>query len=742
MFFLKNLLLLLHQQSNFLLMLIIGLLAFVIYANTLKHGYVWDDDIVITYNQNVQKGLAGIPAIFSYQSNATQRVEDQYGYRPITLSAFALDIALFGKNPFYGHLMSVLYFALLCMLLYFTLQKLAWQYPKWIPFLATLLFVVHPIHVEVVANIKSRDEILALLFGCLAFLAAFRYVKNNSFLAYGAVLGTFMLAILAKEHLIIFAFLVPAALLIFYQASLSKILNLALPLSLMMSLRAMLISDIVSTGMAVALLCLNVLGLVLLYAWVNRQQLLASRKNSISLLDKKKAGSFVAALVIVMVLGGIMAHFLGNFTATTPSKIAVEKVGEQGEFIESFELNNSFFHVYTYPKRMALSFKVLGQYAKNFLLPYPLVYFYGYSQIPLTNFGDWQVILSLILHLLLVFYVLWGLTKTGLHRLGSYTALFYLVSILLCSQLVVYMPDTMADRFYFTPSIAACLAILLLLAGLFGVNTAINSISEKTKKQAPLKSNSLLTVVLIMAGVYALLTINRNKVWQSNEVLFAADMPHLKNCAKAHYYYGSSLYKKFKNASKEEQEQLKEPMLYHLQKSTEISDKSYYGYIHLIRAYLGLSKKEEAFAALQRVTALYPNELKSNQLMGMYYYYEKDFDQAIKYLLKAHQKAPKSTEHYFYLAWSYVNNGQTENALLLLEEGSELLPKYEGFYNVMSDIYLREQSYGKAIEALQKLLKINDNFQPAYLKIIDAYHALGEETNAAKYLKLARQKGY
>ena len=72
--------------------LIIFLLAFIQYSNTLGHDFAWDDKIVIQENDRVQQGFSGIPELFlKYNSDLRK---DQYGYRPITLTSFAIDYAV------------------------------------------------------------------------------------------------------------------------------------------------------------------------------------------------------------------------------------------------------------------------------------------------------------------------------------------------------------------------------------------------------------------------------------------------------------------------------------------------------------------------------------------------------------------------------------------------------------------------------------------------------------------------
>ena len=200
---------LMQKYQITLFSIIIALSAFFQYSNTLNHNYVWDDLIVVTNNEKVKKGFGGIKEIFTEYDPSSEKLDEQYGYRPITLSSFALDVEIFGLNPYYGHLMSIIYFSILCVVLFLCLQMLFYSYSLWLPFFVTLLFVVHPIHVEVVANIKSRDEILALLFGLLALVTATKYIKKDKIYFLLMSVFSFILAILSKEHLTIFSLVIP-----------------------------------------------------------------------------------------------------------------------------------------------------------------------------------------------------------------------------------------------------------------------------------------------------------------------------------------------------------------------------------------------------------------------------------------------------------------------------------------------------------------------------------------------------
>lgn len=182
--------------------LFICLVAFGLYANTLGHDYAWDDSIVITANERVQKGFEGIPELlFNYKSGA---ISDTYGYRPITLISYAVEIGLFGLNPSISHFNNVILYTLLCLLIYQFLLQLfpnkRWQFCL----LVVLIYICHPLHTEVVANIKSRDEILAFIFGILALRYFLNYLTSKKGIFLFST-GIFLLfSFLSKESALAF----------------------------------------------------------------------------------------------------------------------------------------------------------------------------------------------------------------------------------------------------------------------------------------------------------------------------------------------------------------------------------------------------------------------------------------------------------------------------------------------------------------------------------------------------------
>jgi Flp pilus assembly protein TadD len=195
---------------------LLGGLALLLYVNTIHHDFALDDSIVIAQNQFTQEGLAGVPKILTHDSFEGWRPGGSSSaggrYRPLSLLTFALEVECFGLNAGRMHTFNVVLYALCAILLFVVLRTLLGTDRTALAFLASLLFVAHPLHTEVVANIKSRDELLCLIFLLATLLAAIRYTVRPGA---GMLLGTalcFALALLAKEMALSGIVLIPLAL--------------------------------------------------------------------------------------------------------------------------------------------------------------------------------------------------------------------------------------------------------------------------------------------------------------------------------------------------------------------------------------------------------------------------------------------------------------------------------------------------------------------------------------------------
>ncbi len=197
--------------------------AFLLYANTLQHGFVLDDAIVITDNMFTQQGVKGIGGIMSndtffgfFKVEGKDALVSGGRYRPMTLVLFALLYQMVGAAPFLFHLLTVVLFAVSCVLFYQTLLLLFGGAEKdralLLSWLAAVLFAAHPIHTEVVANIKGCDEIVTMLgsLGALYLIVKAYDTGQSKWGILGGVL--FFMACLSKENAASFVVMVPLAL--------------------------------------------------------------------------------------------------------------------------------------------------------------------------------------------------------------------------------------------------------------------------------------------------------------------------------------------------------------------------------------------------------------------------------------------------------------------------------------------------------------------------------------------------
>ena len=108
--------------------LLTGILGFLLYANTLSHGFVLDDKIVITENQFTKQGFSGIKDIFTHDSMTGFFGRDKNlvaggRYRPLSMAIHAVEWEIFGDWPLVYHLINVLCYALTGILLFFVLLQ-------------------------------------------------------------------------------------------------------------------------------------------------------------------------------------------------------------------------------------------------------------------------------------------------------------------------------------------------------------------------------------------------------------------------------------------------------------------------------------------------------------------------------------------------------------------------------------------------------------------------------------------
>ncbi len=204
--------------------------AFVLYFNTLNHQFVLDDDLVCIKNKFVQKkGIDGLGDIFTSSFHEGFTGNPDANYRPMMMAAFTIEKALFrekingstrtpesvDKEAKIYHFFNIFWYAIACGILYLLLLKIFEDKHYWLPLGITLLFVAHPIHTEVVANIKSRDEIFVMLGMVGTLFSILKYDETSKIKWLVLSLLSYFFATLSKESGLQIIALVPLTLFFF-----------------------------------------------------------------------------------------------------------------------------------------------------------------------------------------------------------------------------------------------------------------------------------------------------------------------------------------------------------------------------------------------------------------------------------------------------------------------------------------------------------------------------------------------
>ncbi|MBF0285467.1 MAG: hypothetical protein HQL51_13530 [Magnetococcales bacterium] len=151
-----------------------------------------DDPHYLTHNPMVAAGLSweGVRQAFSLQVGV-------FGlWMPLTWLSLMLDVSLFGMNPGAMHGVNLFFHVLNVILLFHLALRLIGR--PWAAFFAAALFAVHPQHVEAVAWVTERKELLSTLFGLMALRGHLRYVERPSPGRMVATAGWFFLSLSAK----------------------------------------------------------------------------------------------------------------------------------------------------------------------------------------------------------------------------------------------------------------------------------------------------------------------------------------------------------------------------------------------------------------------------------------------------------------------------------------------------------------------------------------------------------------
>ncbi len=196
------------MRREYLLCGLLALMSFALFAPALSHDFIsFDDPVYVTSNVDVQKGVTWENIGWAFCSTAGGNY-----WHPLTWLSHILDCQLFGLKPWGHHLTSLLFHALNTALLFLVLNGMTGAPGR--SFFVAALFGLHPLHVESVAWVAERKDVLSTFFWMLTVFAYWKYVNESKAMKtafkvkvyYGLALFWFALGLMSKPMLVTLPF--------------------------------------------------------------------------------------------------------------------------------------------------------------------------------------------------------------------------------------------------------------------------------------------------------------------------------------------------------------------------------------------------------------------------------------------------------------------------------------------------------------------------------------------------------
>ena len=536
-----------NQTAPFIVIILLGL---IFNLTSLNNEYALDDGIIIHQNDHVIKGIKGIKGIMTkdaYESfyrrmNATDQLAGGR-YRPLSVVSFAIEQQFIGaydnglypqrcwdlnknnvddaeedvnqdgifnevdcqvKDAWVRHLVNILTFIIGIMLLFLFFRNYIFKDNHDIAFLAAILFLMHPIHSEAIANVKSRDEIFSLIFISLTFFYSFKYMAEKTTRALFLASFNFLLALLSKEYAIVLVALIPIAFYVFHTFDFDP--------------KTFFKSKEFKQSLYVFLVFF---GCALLMLYLKKQFDVTARPGAKANLSFW-IFPFIYLIFGVLILGSkkkdygtlmswhffIMLFYLGMRLVAVKLKPGVPDT----------EILNNPYLLASQQEQWATKVYVLFKYFNLCWFPHPLSSDYSFNSIQFRNFKSWDTLVSLVLHLGLVYAGIKLIFKR--HALGFAIAVYF-AFLLMIGNILMDIGATMGERLLFHSTIGFVIALAWLIVK--GFDKIPDSIHLNVKRAG------FLSLLAVMTFLYGCKTWERNWDWKNDVTLFLKDVETMPN---------------------------------------------------------------------------------------------------------------------------------------------------------------------------------------------------------------------
>lgn len=658
-----------------------------IYVNTFNHEVAYDDETILHKNEYVIQGVKGIPGILSHDSYYSYY--KQLGlenslpggrYRPLSHITFAIEQQFIGiipngivddnswdvnqnriqdpkedtnkdglyteydfwvKGSGFRHVINVLLYALLIGLMYHVLITYLFSTKKDMVFLSLLLFAVHPLHTEVVANIKSRDEILSLIFIFSTLGFALRYSQTFKRRDLILTMVNMLLALLSKEYALILFGLIPAVLFVYFREKINLKEKGFWLLLIFVGIASFSLIKFFNSGTLIAVPILFLYGG---YYFAKKSTFASTR--------------------LIYGLGAALVLYLAMRFAATTHQVEIQS-------FENDIIGNPY--LLAAPNEIwATKIYIWIKYLALFFIPTPLMADYSYKTIPFFNFASPLVWLSIIVYGASVILTVWSIIKRKPWSFGLMLFVGFFVPV---ANIFIDIGATMGERLFFHASLGLCIFIAMIV---FNVIEKLNW----TKKPILL---TLVFVLVIQTGTFAFLTIKRNPDWKNNHTLFfknATTAPENINAiigAATAYFELSNLPKnkdlKYFYAVRANNLYNKGISIYSKHFPLHNNKAINFYYIGMLDSALAASNKAFELSPYQTNVVDFRFKLSNNFMyLGVQQFEKKNFKKGMEYLVKSLAANKENDKAWTNMGFALLQAGAKDKALSCFQTALQFNP--------------------------------------------------------------------
>ncbi|XP_030057204.1 protein O-mannosyl-transferase TMTC4 [Microcaecilia unicolor] len=694
--------------SSFWAKSIIGLLAFVCFANSFDGDFVFDDSEAILNNKDLRAETSlGDLWIHDFWGTKLSSNASHKSYRPLTVLTFRVNYILAGGyHPVGFHVVNIILHCIVSLLMFdvFSILFGGLTYsskgrrlnlaPKASLF-AALLFAVHPLHTECVAGVVGRADLLCALFFLLSFLGYCKaFLQNN------------------KEG---------------KQFSISWIL-----MSILLGAMAMLCKE-----QGITVLGLNVLFDAFVICKINMAGLIQK------LLHRDKALEGAALLskgfllrIIFMASGGTAILYVRwRIMGTGPP--AFTEVDNPASFADSILIRALNYNYY---------------YSLNawlLLCPWWLCFDWSMGCIPLIkSVSDWRIIALAALWFCLIGLIYQALCSEDSHkrRILSLGLGFLIIPFLPASNMLFRVGFVIAERVIYLPSVGYCMLIT------YGC-----SILNRQVKKKKLIAAAVLGIVLINV----MRCISRNKQWRSEEQLFRSALSVCPLNAKVHYNVGKNLADKGNQTA----------AIKYYREAIRLNPKYVHAMNNLGNILKERNELLEAEELLALAVQIQPDFAAAWMNLGIVQNSLKRFEEAEQSYWTAIKHRKKYPDCYYNLgrlyadlnrhldalnawrnatalkpdhslAWNNLiilldNTGNLSHAEAVGREALELLPNDHSLMFSLANVLGKSQKYKESEALFLRAIKVNPNSASYHGNLAVLYHRWGNLEAAKKHYEIS-----